>query len=113
MCLTLFPSVKLLNLVVPLSFFWFSALFFPVSAGFICKEMKAKTERDESKEWMFFPLCFLAPSLFSCVLLFRCTAGGEESYWRRKRRDKGDDEGVLVGPPVFPSVYLLASINKK
>jgi len=28
---------------------------------------------------MFFPLCFLASSLFSWGLLLRCTAGGEET----------------------------------
>jgi hypothetical protein len=27
-------------------------------------------------------------SLFSCGLLFRCTAGGEENYWRQKRKAK-------------------------
>jgi len=61
------------------------------------------------------------PSVFSCsfsVFLWaaasantyerkRCTAGGEEN-WRRKRRDEGDGEGVLVGPSVFSFVYVLS-----
>jgi len=54
------------------------------------------------------------PSVFSCSFsVFLWAAASlhrwrRRNYWRRKRRDKGDGEGVLVGPSVFSSVYLLS-----
>jgi len=82
--------------------------------------LSLETARTMMKVWCAGEMDVL-PSVFSCsfsVFLWaaasantyerkHCTAGGEEN-WRRKRRDKGDGEGVLVGPSVFSSVYVLS-----
>jgi hypothetical protein len=64
---------------------------------------------------MFFPLCFLAPSLFSYELLLRLIPMKENiapleenKTGDGNERDEGDGEGMLVGPSVFSSVYVLS-----